>query len=212
MLPARRDGGSATTFEQRLERQNQIPQANQEHMPAQPQQAVVLAEVQQLAFDLHPGYLPTDRVEFNHRFGAFTTDMYHRGMRVKNHLPTGLFDAFAVVNFLVVKEVARVEQAHLVDDFPANQVIAPGHPVAFTDRVVIPFHVVDPLHHREKALKPCTGKEDIQRRGEIAAGGLQVAFASDQPNAKHAAIRMSLHVFEGFVQGVGGNEGIGIEE
>ena len=84
----------------------------------------MLAEVQQLAFDLHPGYLPTDRVEFNHCFGAFTTDMHHSGVRVIHHLPASLLDSHAVIHFLVVEKITRIEQTDLIDHLSTDQVIA----------------------------------------------------------------------------------------
>lgn len=52
MLPARLHGSQASALQERLERQNQITHAHQQHVQSQTGQAMVLSKVQKLAFDL----------------------------------------------------------------------------------------------------------------------------------------------------------------
>ncbi|MCY1417642.1 hypothetical protein D9M71_331820 [compost metagenome] len=212
MLPTRLDGGPTATFQQSLEPQDQVAQAYQQHVQGQPRQTVMLAEVQQLAFDLQGLQLSAVHVQFVDRLGTLATDMHHRRVGVVDYLPARLLDAPAVIHFLVVEEIARIEQADLVDHFTADQVIATRHPVALAHRGMIPGQVVDQFHPREKALKPGSHEEDIERRREITAGGLHLAVPADQAHTEDPAIGMGLHVLQGLGQGVVGHKRVGVEQ
>ena len=138
--------------------------------------------------------------------------MHHRGMRVKHHFPARFLHPLAVVHLLVIKEIARVEQTHLVEYFAAYQVEAAGQPVTLAHRGVVPVHFVDHLQPWEEPPQPGTPNEHIERRGEVATAWLQVAIATLQAHPQYAALRVGVHVVERFLQRVGGNEGIGIEQ
>lgn len=58
MTPAGLYRAPAASFQQRFECQHQVAHGHQQHMQRQPGQAMVLAEIQQLALDLVGGNLP----------------------------------------------------------------------------------------------------------------------------------------------------------
>ncbi|MNP15278.1 hypothetical protein D3C76_1076310 [compost metagenome] len=181
-------------------------------MQGQPWHAMMFAEIQKLAFDLVVRYLAAGRLQFGNRLGTFATNVHDRGMRIEHHLPAGFFHAFTVVHLLVIKEVARVEQANLIEHFPTHQIEAAWQPVALPDRVMIPAHFVDHFQPREKTPEPGAGNKYIQRRWKVAAAGLQITLAPYQANAQDTAIRVGVHVFDGFAQAVGGHKGVGVEQ
>ncbi|MNM61112.1 hypothetical protein D3C81_724070 [compost metagenome] len=117
-----------------------------------------------------------------------------------------------MVDFLVIKKVARIEQAHLIEHLATHQVEAARQPVAFTHRGMVPGHLVDHLQPGEKAPQPGTRDKHIQGRGEVATTGLQVTVAPHQAHAQNAAVRVRVHVIDGFLQAVGGDEGVGVEQ
>ncbi len=173
---------------------------------------MVLAVVEQGALDLQRRDLPAAGGELGVGLGAFAADVDDGGVGVVDDLAAGRLLGPAVVDLLVVEEVARVEQADAVDDALSQQAVAAGHPVALAHRRVVPAHVVDQPGAAEDALEPGADEELVPRRREVAARRLQRAVAADQAHAEHADLGIRVEVADAALDAAGGDEGVGVEE
>ncbi|SRR5579871_710785 len=102
----------------------------------------MLPEVKQLALDLERRYLTSAVKRLTGGFSTFATDVNDRSEWIEYHTPSGCSEASAMVDLFEVDEIARVEQADMVDHLSADKVIAARHPVAIAYRGVIPGQIV----------------------------------------------------------------------
>src|SRR5205085_12056093 len=96
-------------------REQQIGERGQRERSEDARPAVVLAKVEQLAFDLQRGYLAARCRHGAVRSGTLAADVNHRSLGEVVHAQACSLDAPAVVDLFRVEEVARVEKADFVD-------------------------------------------------------------------------------------------------
>lgn len=154
-------------------------------MQCDPSKSVVLAEIEQLAFNLERRQLATCFRYLAFGFCALAADMDSPDGGKVADFPACRLHATTEVDLFTVQEVSRIEQPNGVDDAPSNHQEAPGNPVAFGVEIRIPVKIVNAPDTTRPSVESSLLKEQIEWRRKVAARRLLRSVAADQPHADY---------------------------